>query len=257
MQHVDVVLFTVRPDQVRLAQTSLRQDRPHGRGVVLCVDPVAHVQAVAVELRTDAGEHVGDLARDELLDVLARAVVVRAVRDGGTHSVGAEPRAHQHVGRCLGGAVRAARTVRRLLREARRVVQCEVAVHLVGGDVVEAHVVLARGLQQAKRAVHVGAHERLRVGDGVVVVGLGGEVHDGVHAGDDLLQQRLVADVAVDEGHALLGDAGEVVQVAGIGERVQHDDVHVRLVVHHPVDEVASDEPGSAGDDDALRFEDL
>ena len=122
---------------------------------------------------------------------------------------------------------------------------------------MEAHVVLARGLQQAKRAVHVGAHERLRVGDGVVVVGLGGEVHDGVHAGDDLLQQRLVADVAVDEGHALLGDAGEVVQVAGIGERVQHDDVHVRLVVHHPVDEVASDEPGSAGDDDALRFEDL
>ena len=44
VQHVDVVLFTVRPDQVRLAQTSLRQDRPHGRGVVLCVNPVAHVQ---------------------------------------------------------------------------------------------------------------------------------------------------------------------------------------------------------------------
>ena len=101
VQHVDVVLFAVRPDQVRLAQTSLRQDRPHGRGVVLCVDPVAHVQAVAVELRTDAGEHVGDLARDELLDVLARAVVVRTVRDGDAHSVGAEPRAHQHVGRRL------------------------------------------------------------------------------------------------------------------------------------------------------------
>ena len=51
VQHVDVVLFAVRPDQVRLAQTSLRQDRPHGRRVVLGVDPVAHVQAVAVELR--------------------------------------------------------------------------------------------------------------------------------------------------------------------------------------------------------------
>ena len=55
---------------------------------------------------------------------------------------------------------------------------------------MEAHVVLARRLEQAEGAVHVGAHERLRVGDGVVVVGLGGEVHDGVHAGDDLLQQR-------------------------------------------------------------------
>mgnify|MGYP007011748573 CR=1 FL=1 len=72
------------------------------------------------------------------------------------------------------------------------------------------------------------------------------KVHDGIGPRHNLVQQRRVADVAVDEGHALLGDAGEVVQVAGIGERVQHDDVHVRLVVHHPVDEVASDEPGSA-----------
>ena len=49
------------------------------RGVVVGVDPVADVEPVAVELGPAAVDHVGDLARDELLDVLPGAVVVGAV----------------------------------------------------------------------------------------------------------------------------------------------------------------------------------
>ena len=45
-----------------------------------------------------------------------------------------------------------------------------------------ADAVLADGLKQAEGSLDVGAQERLRVGDGVVVVAFGGVVHDGVVA---------------------------------------------------------------------------
>ena len=93
----DVVPLAVGADEVGLAGDAAGEDRPHGRAVVRGVDPVPHVPAVAVELRADAAEHVGDLARDELLHVLVGAVVVGAVRDGGGHAVGAVPGAHEHV----------------------------------------------------------------------------------------------------------------------------------------------------------------
>ena len=106
-QHVDVVPLAVSTDQIRLADTPLRQDRPHRGGMVLGVDPVAHVQARAIQFRAHAGEDVRDLTRDELLHMLVGAVGVGAVRDGGAQAVGARPCAHEHVGARLGGRIRA------------------------------------------------------------------------------------------------------------------------------------------------------
>lgn len=160
-QHVDVGLLAVGSDEVGLPHLALCEDGPHGARVVIGVDPVAHVAAVAVELGARAVQDVGDLARDELLHVLVGTVVVGAVGDGGPHAEGAVPGAHHVVGGRLGGAVGGAGAVRGLLGEARRVVQREVAVDLVGGDVVVAHAELARGLQQGERALDVGAQERL------------------------------------------------------------------------------------------------
>ena len=251
-QDVDVVLLAVGTDEVGLADATTREDGPDGRGVVLGVDPVADVLAVAVELGADAAENVGHLARDELLHVLVGAVVVGAVGDGGADAVGAVPGAHQHVGGRLGGAVGARRVVRGLLGEAGRVVQGEVAVDLVGGDVVVAHVVLAASLEQAEGALHVGAQERLGVRDGVVVVGLRRVVDDGVVPGDDAVEQLGVADVAHHELHAVLGQAGDVLWVAGVGELVEHRHVDAGAVVDHVVDEVGADEAAAAGDNDVF-----
>ena len=252
-QDVDVVLLAVGADEVGLAVAAAGEDVPDGARVVLGVDPVADVLAVAVELGALAVDDVGDLARDELLDVLERAVVVRAVGDRGRKAVGAGPGAHEHVGARLGGAVRRGRVVRGLLGEARRVVEREVAVDLVGGDVVVADTVLADGLQQAEGALDVGAQEGLGVRDGVVVVGLRGVVHDGVVARDDAVQQRGVADVADDELHAVGGQPRDVLGVAGVGQLVQDGDVDARVVVHHVVHEVAADEAAAARDDDVLE----
>ena len=256
-QDGDVVPLAVGPDEVGLPHAALGEDVPDGRGVVLGVDPVADVLAAAVELGAHAVDDVGDLPGDELLHVLVGAVVVGAVGDRGAKAVGAGPGAHEHVGGSLGGAVRGGRAVRRLLGELRRVVECEVAVDLVGGDVVVADAVLADGLQQAEGALDVGAKERLGVGDGVVVVALGGVVDDRVVAGDQLIEQRGVADVAHDELNAVRWQPGNVLGVAGVGQLVQDGDVDARVVVDHVVHEVAADEAAAARDDDVLRFKNL
>ena len=256
-QDRDVVPLAVGSDEVGLPHAALREDVPDGRGVVLGVDPVADVLAAAVELGADAVDDVRDLPGDELLHVLVGAVVVGAVGDRGAQAVGAGPGADQHVGGRLGARVRAARAVRRLLGELRRVVERQVAVDLVGGDVVVADAVFADGLQQAESALHVGAQEGLRVGDGVVVVALGGVVHDGVVAGDQLIEQPGVADVAHDELHAVRGQPGDVLGVAGVGQLVQDGHVHPGVVVDHVVHEVAADEAAAARDDDVLRGDGL
>lgn len=184
-QDGDVVLLAVSSDEVGLPHLALREDVPDGRGMVLGVDPIADVLALSIELGADAVDYVRDLPGDELLHVLVGAVVVGAVGDRGTQAVGAGPGPHEHVGGRLGRAVRRARAVGRLLGELRRVVERQVAVDLVGGDVVVADAVLPHGLQQAEGALDVCAQERLRVGDGVVVVALGGVVDDCVVARDN------------------------------------------------------------------------
>ena len=252
-QDRDVVPLAVGSDEVGLPHAALGEDVPDGRGVVLGVDPVADVLAAAVELGAHAVDDVGDLPGDELLHVLVGAVVVGAVGDRGAQAVGAGPCAHEHVGGSLGRAVRGARMVRRLLGELGGVVERQVAVDLVGGDVVVADAVLADGLQQAEGALHVGAQEGLRVGDGVVVVALGGVVHDPVVARHDLIEQRGVADVAHDELHAVRRQTGDVLGVAGVGQLVQDGDMYARVVVHHVVHEIAADEAAAARDDDVLE----
>ena len=256
-QDRDVVLLAVGADEVGLPHAALGEDVPDGRGVVLGVDPVADVLAAAVELGADAVDDVGDLPGDELLHVLVGAVVVGAVGDRGAQAVGAGPGAHEHVGAGLGARVRRGRVVRRLLGELGGVVERQVAVDLVGGDVVVADAVFADGLQQAEGALDVGAQEGLGVRDGVVVVALGGVVHDRVVARYQPVEQPGVADVAHDELHAVGGQARDVLGVAGVGKLVQDGDVDARVVVHDVVHEVAADEAAAARDDDVLRFKNL
>ena len=256
-QDRDVVLLAVGSDEVGLPRAALGEDVPDGRGVVLGVDPVADVLALPVELGAHAVDDVGDLPGDELLHVLVGAVVVGAVGDRGAQAVGAGPGAHEHVGAGLGARVRRARAVRRLLCELGGVVERQVAVDLVGGDVVVADTVFPDGLQQVEGALHVGAQERLRVGDGVVVVALGGVVHNRVVARHQPFQQRSVADVAHDELHAVRRQPGDVLGVAGVGQLVQDGHVHLGVVVDHVVHEVAANEAAAARDDDVLRFKNL
>ena len=252
-KHGDVVPLAVRADQVGLADPSLGQDRPHAAGMVLGVDPVAYVLAPAVQLRPLALEDVRDLAGNELLHMLVRAVVVRAVGNRGPQAVRAGPRAHQHVGRGLRTRVRAGRMVRGGLREPGRIIQSEVAIHLVRAHVVVADPILPDRLEQAERAFHVRPQERFRVRDRIVVMGLGRVVHDRVVARHDPVEQLGVADVAVHELDTILRQARDILDVARIGQGIQHGHMHVRMVVDHVMHEIRTDETTATGHDDVLR----
>ena len=109
--------LTAGPDEIRLADPPALEHQQHGRAMVVDVQPVAHVQPVAVELGAYAVEHVRDLARDELLDVLPGPVVVRAVRHGRLEPERAHPGRHEQVGAGLRRRVRARRAVGRGLVE--------------------------------------------------------------------------------------------------------------------------------------------
>ena len=252
-KHGDVVFLAVRADQVGLADPAFGQDRPHTAGMVLGVDPVAHVLAPAVQLRPLALEDVRDLAGNELLHMLVRTVIVAAVGNRGPQAVRAGPRAHQHVGRGLRTRVWAGRMVRGGLRELGRIIQSEVAIHLVRAHVVVADAVPAHGLEQTERAFHVRLQERFRVRDRIVVMGLGRVVHDRVVARHDLVEQLGVADVAMHELDTVLGKARDVLDVARISQSVQHGHVHVRVMVDHVMHEIRPDETTATGHDDVLR----
>lgn len=256
-QYGDVVAFPVRADQIGLAETALRQDRPHRGAVILRMDPVAHVQSVAVQLRSDPFEDVRDLPGDELLHMLVRAVIVAAVRDGHAHPESTMPCAHQQVRARLRRRIRARRMIRGLLGELRRIIQRQIAVHLVGGNVVVAHVVLARGLQQAERALHVRLQERLGVRDGIVVVGFGRVVHDRVVAGHQLVEQLRIADIAVHELDPIPENVLDVLEIARIRQGVQHGDMHVGMIVVHVVHKIRTDKAAATGHDDVLGGENL
>ena len=75
-------------DVVDLAGRALAQHQVDAGAVVVDVEPVAHVQAVAVERHLRAVEQVGDEQRDDLLGVLVGPEVVRAAGDHDRQAVG-------------------------------------------------------------------------------------------------------------------------------------------------------------------------
>lgn len=57
------------------------------------------------------------------------------------------------------------------------------------------------------------------------------------------------------EFHAIAQNALNVFQVACIGQRIQHGDMHIGMIAVHVVHEVRTDEATATGDNDVLRGE--
>src|SRR5439155_7474394 len=102
-----------------------------------------------------------------------------------------------------------------------------------------------RHVEQHLRADDVGENERTRAHDAAIDVSLGGEVDD---LGDAVLvedggNQIAVADVALDEGEALLvaEEIFEIGEISGVGELVEGDELDLLLPLHEEADEVGPD----------------
>ena len=84
---VNVLPFVKATDIVGFGRLSLVEDQVDGTGVVLHVEPVAHILALTINWQWLTMANVVDKQRDELLGELERTVVVRAIGHDNRHSV--------------------------------------------------------------------------------------------------------------------------------------------------------------------------
>ena len=127
------------------------------------------------------------------------------------------------------------------------IVELEVAVDLVGGDVVQALAVPADRFEQLIGADHVRLDERPRRVQRVVVVGLGREVHDGVTS-----EPRRRRSAARRRCRPATSDTrsrpSTFAAVARVRQQVVDDDLPVGPLAVDVAHEVRADEAGAAGD---------
>src|SRR5512141_1924804 len=79
-RNVDVAPLAVTPDEIRLPDTPFANHRIDCHAVILYVKPVTHVQPFSINRNRISSQSRPDHGGDELLRMLVRSVVVRAVR---------------------------------------------------------------------------------------------------------------------------------------------------------------------------------
>ena len=276
VQQLDVLPLVFATDVVFFTSAALPHDLPNRPVVVLYINPVTDVSAVAVHGKTLALAHVQNHQGKELFRELVGAVVVGAIGKGDGQAVGVEVGHGQVVAGCLTGGVGAAGVVGGGLHKVAGLSQG--AVHLVGGHVVEQDALLesifrlpegAGGVQQGVGSHHIGADKGLRPQDGAVHMAFRRKVDDGVDGvfSEDCVHGGTVADVRLLKEVAAAGlraarpefflDVRQALPVACVGEavHVHHGAgkacVGKSLVVggghtKQVVDKVAADKTGAA-----------
>ncbi len=152
VHHLAVGALIASAHVVRLADPPALEHRPQRAAVVRHIQPVPHLQPVAVHRQRLARQRIRNHQRDQLLGKLIRPIVVRAVRNHRRQPIGMHPRPHQMIGRRLRRRIRAIRRIRRLLVK-RRILRLQRPVHLIGRDMqkAEPRPLFAR---QASRSTH-------------------------------------------------------------------------------------------------------
>ena len=237
---IDVVV--VGTNDVGVAKLAFVDDEVNGSVMVVDMYPVADLLASTVKFGRNIAQDVGDLARDEFLDVLVRAVIVGAVADGRLDAEATHPGANQMVAAGLGAGVGTGWIVGRVFGEAIGVIELEVTKDFVGADVVQAFAMFANSLEDSVGADDVGFHKGPWVAQGIVVVALGCKVDNDVGVCNQPVHELVVADIASDEvdfvEHRL-----QVIRIAGVGELVDNSDFILRSVCQGIVHEVRPNKP--------------
>ena len=209
---VDVLPLVEAANVVGVSYLALVEDQVDRPGMILHIEPVAHVLALAIDRQRLALADVVDEQWDQLFRELVRTVVVRAVGHDGRQAVGVVEGSHEMVAARLRCRIGAMRVILRCLVEeflsigqmvlAGRggrgegrldpfgMAQLEGAIHLVGRDVIETLALIFlrqrfpiefRRLQQAQRTHHVGTGEGEGILDGAVHMALGRQMDNAVH----------------------------------------------------------------------------
>ncbi len=135
--------------------------------MILHIEPVADILALAVDRERLVIQCVDEHQRNELLRELIRSVVVGASGNGDRETECSVVCQDEQICRCLRAGVGAGGVKRGILMEEEiRAVKRQIAVYLVGRDLVEpADAVLAAGIHQDRRSMDVGFKEDVRIHD--------------------------------------------------------------------------------------------
>ena len=239
-------------DVVYLALSAFSKYEVYRAAVILDVQPVAHVLALAVDGQRLIRQRVQDHKRDELLGEMVRTVIVRAAayRDG--KPVSAMVREHKEIRSRLGARIRAGRMQRSALgKEQVGAVERQVAVHFVRRYLmVPLYAVLAAGVHERRRTYDVGLQKDAGIFDTAVDVALRREIdHDiRLFLGEQPIHALAVADIQPHKAEIrIVHNAFESGKIACVSEFVNADYAVTRMSLHHMEDEVAADESRAAG----------
>ncbi len=258
VHHLQIALLIVPADGIGFADGTAHEYGQQGLHMVVDIQPVAHLKAIAIDRQRLTGQGIEDDPRDQFFRKVERPVVVGAVAEQHRQTIGALPGADQMVGRGLAGRIGRTGRIGRVLGEG-GVAGGQVAVDLVGGNMVQAKgaapgfgQVLPIGagrLQQAVGADDIGLDKRRRPVDGTIDMGLGRQVHDrlGLEAGEHGTDPRLVGDIGLDQFVAGVGgNARQRLQVAGVGQFVEVE--HLMFgVLNQLANQRRADKAGAAG----------
>ena len=276
---VDILPLVEAPDIVGIGHTPLMEYEVDGARVILHIEPVAHVLALAVNgQRTTVADVVYE-ERDQLLGELVGPVVVRAVGHDRRHAVRVVERTHKVIRRGLRCRIGRMGIILRILVEevaavgkvmlARRgrcrerrldalgIGQFQSPVDLIRRDVVEELAVprsvpiLARRLQQRQRTQHVRARKGEGILDRAVNVALGRKVDNAVDRvlAHDLPHAVEITDVGPFEDvvrtilHIL-----QIGQIARVCQLVEVDDTVIGILVYEEAHDMAPDKARTARD---------
>ena len=160
LDDVDVLPLVETAYVVGVGNLAIVEYQVDGAGVVLYVQPVAHVLALAVDGQRFAVTYIVDEQRNQFFRELVWAVVVGTVGYNCGHAIGVVECPYEVVAACLRGRIRAVRVVLRFLGKeliaihlmGRKVgvqplgmSELQGAIYLVGRDVVEPLALVALG----------------------------------------------------------------------------------------------------------------
>ena len=131
MDDLDILFLIVSAYIIRLKQPALLLYHVDRLGVVLDIEPVAHVLAIPIYRKLLAVKRIVDNQRNQLLRELVRPVIVGTVCDICRKMIGIHIGFHQHVRGCLARRIRAVRRIGRRLIEISAVL-LKRTIHLIG-----------------------------------------------------------------------------------------------------------------------------
>ena len=239
-KNLKVAALAISTNEIRLPNRPFGQNRPNGAGVILNMNPIAHIKTVAIQLGAFTMFNACNGMRDEFLGMLVRTVVITAIGNRRHKPIRARPRSHQHIGRGLRAGVRTARPIRRILGKLTRVVKCQISKYLIGRDVVEAYIERTGSLKERIRAINIRRYKRRWVGNRIVIVRLGSVVDDGIMARNQSLEKLRIANVPHDKLNPIFRQPDDAIEICSVGKLIQNSNVHIGSAVHDKTDEGGS-----------------